>query len=151
MLIQLTTCLSIVRIIAWNKLETSLNKQHTITCTNDDPVKWRKYVTTKPQCVNCEAQKHFTVSRQTFWIISCDHRQCIRNHSSTKETTLQSTMMTSSKENISVLLAICAGNSSVTGEFPSQRPVTGSFDVFVDLRLNKRLSKQSSGRGFETP
>ena len=31
----------------------------------------------------------------------------------------------------------------VTGEFPSQRPVTQSFDSFFDLRLNKRLSKQS--------
>ena len=30
-------------------------------------------------------------------------------------------------------------NSSVTGEFPAQRPVTRSFDVFFDLRLNKRL------------
>ena len=28
----------------------------------------------------------------------------------------------------------------VTGEFPSQRPVKRSFDVFFDLRLNKRLS-----------
>ena len=27
------------------------------------------------------------------------------------------------------------------GEFPAQRPVTLSFDVFFDLRLNKRLSK----------
>ena len=36
----------------------------------------------------------------------------------------------------------CAGNSLVTGEFPSQRPVTRSFDVFFDLRLYKRLSKQ---------
>ena len=35
---------------------------------------------------------------------------------------------------------ICAGNSSVTGEFPAQRPVTRSFDVFFDRRLNKRLS-----------
>ena len=35
------------------------------------------------------------------------------------------------------------GNSSVTGELPSQRPVTRSFDVFFDLRLNKRLSKQT--------
>ena len=45
----------------------------------------------------------------------------------------------------------CAGNSSVTGEFPSQRPVTRSFDVFFDLRLNKRLSKQSWGWWFQTP
>ena len=41
------------------------------------------------------------------------------------------------------LLAICAGNSPVTGEFPAQRPVTQGFDVFFDLRLNKQLSKQS--------
>ena len=28
------------------------------------------------------------------------------------------------------------------GEFPTQRPVTRSFDVFFDLCLNKHLSKQ---------
>ena len=44
-----------------------------------------------------------------------------------------------------------AGNSPVTSEFPSQRPVTQSVDVFFDLRLNKRLSKQSCGWWFETP
>ena len=31
----------------------------------------------------------------------------------------------------SALLAICAGNSPVTGEFPAQRPVTRSFDIFL--------------------
>ena len=45
-------------------------------------------------------------------------------------------------ETISALLAICAGNSPVSGEFPARRPVTWSFDVFFDLRLNNRLSKQ---------
>ena len=39
----------------------------------------------------------------------------------------------------------------VAGEFPTQRPVTRSFDVFFDLRLNKRLNKQSWGWWFETP
>ena len=53
-------------------------------------------------------------------------------------------------ETISALLVLCAGNSSVTGEFPSQRPVKRSFDVFFHLRLNKRLSKQSWGCWFET-
>ena len=53
-------------------------------------------------------------------------------------------------ETFSALLALCAGNSPVTGEFPSQRPVTRSFDVFFDLRLNKRLSKQSWGWWLET-
>ena len=54
-------------------------------------------------------------------------------------------------ETFSASLAHFAGNSSVTGEFPLQRPVTRSFDVFFDLRLNKRLSKQSICRWFETP
>ena len=54
-------------------------------------------------------------------------------------------------ETFSALLAICAGNSPVAGEFPAQRPVTRSFDVFFDLRPNKRLSKQSLGWWFETP
>ena len=54
------------------------------------------------------------------------------------------------KEAFSTLLAIYAGNS-VTGEFPTQRPVTRSFDVFFDLRLNKRLSKQWWDWWFETP
>ena len=46
-------------------------------------------------------------------------------------------------ETFSVLLAICVGNSPVPGEFPAQRPVTQSFDVFFDLRRNKQLIKQS--------
>ena len=53
-------------------------------------------------------------------------------------------------EKISALLALFVGNSPVTGEFPSERPVMGSFDVFSDLLLNKRLSKQSWGWWFET-
>ena len=46
-------------------------------------------------------------------------------------------------ETFSALLALCGGNSPAIGEIPSQRPVTRSFDVFFDLRMNKRLSKQS--------
>ena len=53
-------------------------------------------------------------------------------------------------ETSSALLTICAGNSPLPGEFPTRRPVTGSFDVFFDLRLNKRLSKQWWGWWFQT-
>ena len=53
-------------------------------------------------------------------------------------------------ETFSALLTLCAGNSPVPGEFPAQRPVTRSFDIFFDLRLNKRLSKQTLGWWFET-
>ena len=54
-------------------------------------------------------------------------------------------------ETFSALLAFCAGNSPVNGEFPAQRPVTRSFDVFFDLGLNRQLSKQWRRRWFETP
>ena len=40
-------------------------------------------------------------------------------------------------ETFSTLLALCEGNLPVTGGFPSQRPVTRSFDIFFDLCLNK--------------
>ena len=53
-------------------------------------------------------------------------------------------------ETFSAFLAICAGNSPIHGEFPAQRPVTQSFDIYFDLRLNKRLSEQSWGWWFET-
>ena len=54
-------------------------------------------------------------------------------------------------ETFSALLAFCARDSLVTGEFPSQRPVTRSFDVSFDLCLIKRLSQQSWGWWYETP
>ena len=54
-------------------------------------------------------------------------------------------------ETFPALLAHCVGNSPVTGEFPSQRPVMWSFDVFLDLWLNEQFSKQSWGWWFETP
>ena len=44
-------------------------------------------------------------------------------------------------ETISALLALCAGKSPVTGVFHLQRPVRRSFDIFFNLRLNKRFSK----------
>ena len=51
-------------------------------------------------------------------------------------------------EAFSALMAICAGNSPTSGEFPTQRPVTRSFDVFFYLCLNKRVRKQSWGWWF---
>ena len=53
-------------------------------------------------------------------------------------------------ETFSASLALCEGNPPVTGGFPAQRTVTRNFDVFFDLRLDKRLSKQSRRRWFET-
>ena len=63
---------------------------------------------------------------------------------------MQRTWWRHQMETFSALLAICAGNSPVNGEFPSQRPMPRSFDVFFDLGLNKRLIKQSWGWWFMT-
>ena len=38
-----------------------------------------------------------------------------------------------------------------TGEFPNQTPLTRSYNVFFDLRVKERLSKQSWGWWLETP
>ena len=60
-------------------------------------------------------------------------------------------LMTSSNGNIFRVSGPLCGEFTGPGEFPTQRPVTRSFDVFFDLRLNKRLSKQPWGWWFETP
>ena len=45
-------------------------------------------------------------------------------------------------ETYSASLALCAGNSPAPDEFPAKRPVAQSFDVFFDLRPNRRFSKR---------
>ena len=59
--------------------------------------------------------------------------------------------MTSSNEYIFRVTGPLCGEFTGPGEFPAQRPVTRNFDVFFDLRLNKRISKQSWGWWYETP
>ena len=60
-------------------------------------------------------------------------------------------MMTSSNGNIFRVAGPLCGEFTGPGEFPAQRPMPRSFDVFFHLRLNKRLSKQPRGWWFETP
>ena len=59
--------------------------------------------------------------------------------------------MTPSNGNIFRVAGHLCGEFVGPGEFPTQRPVTQSFDVFLDLRPNKRLSKHSWGWWFEMP
>ena len=55
-------------------------------------------------------------------------------------------------ETFSALLALCERNSPVTNGFRDNAgPVTKSFEVFFDPRMNKRFSKQTRRRWFETP
>ena len=60
-------------------------------------------------------------------------------------------MMTSSNGYIFCVTGLLRGDSTCNRWIPSQKPVTRSFDVFFDLRLNKRFSKQLRHRWFGTP
>ena len=60
-------------------------------------------------------------------------------------------MIASSNGNIFHVTGPLCGEFTNPDEFPTQRPVMWSFDVFFDLRLNKWLSKQPWGCWFEMP
>ena len=59
--------------------------------------------------------------------------------------------MTSSNGNIFRITGLLCGEFTGHRWIPRKKPVSQSFDVFFDLRLNKRLSKQSRGWWYETP
>ena len=113
-----------------------------ITWTNDDPIHWciylgpliLKWIIFAPNCI------HYKMWNEIIY------QFCLAPIYFLNQLWRWRRQM----ETFSALLAICAGNSPVPGEFPAQRPVTWSFHVFFDLRLNKRLSKQSQGWWFET-
>ena len=53
---------------------------------------------------------------------------------------------TSPNGTFSALLALCEGNSLVTGEFPAQRPVTRSFDAFfICAWINSWVNNREAG------
>ena len=81
----------------------------------------------------------------------CDYAYTGNNWTRKEGLCIKSSWWRDQMETVSVLLAICAGNSPIPGEFPAQRPVTRGFEALFDLRPNKRLSKQSWGWWFETP
>ena len=108
------------------------------------PVPWRDVIICRYQITSNSPKKSQLVKRQLLFHIDCDARPVVNTHFTRKQRT-SDTWWRHQMEPFSALLAICAGNSPVSGEFPAQRPVTRSFDVFFDLHPNKRLSKQWRG------
>ena len=107
---------------------------HQMTRDNDDPIQWRKH--------RFQASVRLSIKITLIKALLVDG----------DEIRLTGIMMTSSNGNsFSCYWAFVGGHSPVTGEYPTQRAVTRSFDVFFYLRLNKRLNKQSWGWWFETP
>ena len=88
--------------------------QRTVTTTSTSRLVWKKSMNT---------------ARRKRWSRSCRSIGGI-NWNTSKQVSAWWRHQT-----FSALLALCAGNSPVTGEFPTQRPVTWSFDVFFHLRI----------------
>ena len=99
---------------------------------------------------NSETTTYVTSQWDVLWSIYVSQYTAVTQSSDFQHDTNCIAWWRHQMETFSALLAICAENSPVPGEFPTQRPVTRSFDVFFDLRLNKRLSKQWWGLWFET-
>ena len=102
-----------------------------------------RLVGAKPLFTQCSYIVHWSIRNKIQWNF---HLYSGKTRSETRQF-----MMTSSNGNIFRVTGLLCGDSPVTGEFPSQRPVTQSFDVFFYLRLNKQQSKQSWSWWFETP
>ena len=91
-------------------------------------------------------EKHFTCAFQlnrevTLMSDAGSITMSVTGHYSSVTTWLRHQM-----ETFSALLAICVGNSPFRGEFPTQRPVTRSFDVFFDLfPINGWVNNREAG------
>ena len=102
-------------------------------------------------CLNDECRTYHLIMPRNYCVMYCTNFEMDGpNYCPNKLTCHKDTWRRIQMETFSALLAICAGNSPVTGEFPSQRPVTRSFDVPFDLRLSKRFNKQSRRLWFGT-
>ena len=85
----------------------------------------------------------FSGFRNVKKLLGCRHSYDEWQHQC--EALLYSSWWRHQMETSSASLAFCAGNSPVIGEFPSQRPVTRSFDVFFDLHINGWLNNREAG------
>ena len=88
--------------------------------------------------INVHKPRHLSIFNLSQWRVPLGHQDINRYDTDKIDIAVLfshgakfSVMMTSSNGNIFALLAICAGNSPVHGEFPAQRPVTRSFDVIL--------------------
>ena len=113
--------------------------------------KFRPHVAITTSSTSCVTTNLVPLQLSLFSITRVDIQIRITYNGFTRWLQYVNTWWRHQMETFFALLALCAGNSLVTTEFPSQRPVMRSFDVFFDLRLNKRLSKQSGSWWFETP
>ena len=109
------------------------------------PMKQSSLLITRQMIVKIHPKDYPHFARDdNVWDVVCEFKLWVPGYG------CQCSMMTSSNGDILRVTGPLCGEFTGPGEFPTQRPVTRGFDVFFDLRLNKRLSKQSWGWWFET-
>ena len=107
--------------------------------------------------MNCQYNNRIHLPPKRFCCFQCRFHNITHTGASTAgelmsdDTWHRIVTMASSNGNIFHVIGPLCGTSPVTVELPSERPMTRGFDAFFDLRLNKRLRKQSRRRWFETP
>ena len=101
--------------------------------------------------MNCY-ENIFRINGNPFCCFICWLMICLGEHPSmVAQTTHWNPWWRHQMGTFSAKLTFFEGNLLVTSGFPSKRPAIRSFNIFFDLRLNKRLNKQSRRRRFETP
>ena len=103
-----------------------------------------------PSCVTSGRPRRYSIKSAVHKTLSARDINALHSVSFLHHHYSAHDMMTSSNGNIFRVTGPLCGQFAGPGEFPAQRPVTRSFDVFFDLRPNKRLSKQPRGWWFET-
>ena len=109
---------------------------------------WNLSLVVGLQCIHVSPDNGLVPKRRQAITLTRIHPDLWRHMAAISRVCLK---MTSSNGCIFRVTGPLCGEFTGPGEFPAQRPVTRSFDVFFDLRLNKRLSKQPRGWWFETP
>ena len=128
-----------------------LNEDHTMGDNNNDDVDKTGKHGRMPASSNFYAVYH-SGSWITLKVTTYEHIICLTTWTVKKSIFhIKSPLMTSSSGNIFRVTGLLCGEFIGPDEFPSQRPVMRSFDVFFDLCLNKQVSKQSWGWWSETP
>ena len=135
----ISKCLSARRIIYDSFVASNLNY---------DPLVWHFYGATNKNKLEKIQERCLTSYEGLIEMANATRPTCYFTTSS--HTTWNVHMMPSWNGNIFRVTGPLCGEFTGLGDFPTQRPVTRSFDVFFDLCLNKRLCKQSRGWWFET-
>ena len=113
---------------------TGKNTLHYLNVEDDEKMMTSLYVSIYPDAIWI---KMITSGVSRLFSSQFRHQHSIRNNI---------TWWRHQMETLSALLAICVGNSPITGEFPGQRPVTRSFDIFfICTRINGWVNNREAG------